>query len=515
MQAMAQSRQPREALSARMKRRLDVAGLLANGVGALIVFLFFVLLSPGQISDDELHDVLVRSGIAFAIYMPIALLLGRSWAGRAPLRPILRWLESNRTASDHERSQVLSYPATWALRSSVFWIAGAVIFAFLNRSLGPSNVISIVGIALLGAVTACALQYLMVERMMRPVTVLALDGSQPERLQTPGVATRLIMAWALASGVALLGVATFAVVDLAGGHLNQTRLTGAILFLAVTGLVAGATAIGLAARSVSDSLAGVRSAQERIERRDFEARVEIDDGSEVGLLQAGFNRMAEGLGERERIREAFGAYVDPDVAEHILAEGTDLGGEEVEATILFVDVRDFTGWAERASAQEVVGTLNRLFEAIVPIIHEHGGHVDKFVGDGLMAVFGAPRRRHDHADRGLAAALQIAALVAQRFEPELRVGIGLNSGSVVAGNVGGAGRLDFSVIGDPVNVAARVEAATRETGDTILLTAETRQRLTDSRAGLEERPAIPLKGKRNPVALFAPSPNGGGAAGAL
>jgi len=260
----------------------------------------------------------------------------------------------------------------------------------------------------------------------------------------------------------------------------------------------------IVARSLADSLAGVRSAQERIERRDFEARVAVDDGSEVGLLQAGFNRMAAGLAERERIRDAFGAYVDPEVAEHILKEGPDLGGEAVEATILFVDVRDFTSWAERASASEVVETLNRLFEALVPIIHEHGGHVDKFVGDGLMAVFGAPRRLSDHADRALAAALEIAKRVAEEFEPELRVGLGLNSGTVVAGNVGGAGRLDFSVIGDPVNIAARVEAATRETGDTILLTAETRDRLTNSAPDLERRPPVPLKGKSNPVGLFAP-----------
>jgi adenylate cyclase len=261
----------------------------------------------------------------------------------------------------------------------------------------------------------------------------------------------------------------------------------------------------LTARSVGDSLAGVRAGLERIERRDFDTRVAVDDGSEIGLLQAGFNRMAAGLAEREQIREAFGAYVDPEIAEHILEEGPDLGGEAIEATILFVDVRDFTSWSERASPGEVVETLNRLFERIVPIVHERGGHVDKFIGDGLMAVFGAPRRQDDHADQALGAASEIAALVAREFEPELRVGIGLNSGTVVAGNVGGAGRLDFSVIGDPVNVAARVEAATRETGDTILLTADTKDRLERSTVALEERPRVPLKGKRRPVALYAPA----------
>jgi adenylate cyclase len=171
---------------------------------------------------------------------------------------------------------------------------------------------------------------------------------------------------------------------------------------------------------------------------------------------------------------------------------------------MFIDIRDFTGFAERSTAPNVVATLNRLFERIVPVIHEHGGHVDKFVGDGLLAVFGAPRRQADHADHALAAALEIERAVREEFGGELGIGIGLNSGTVVAGNVGGAGRLEFSVIGDAVNVAARVEAATRQTGDTILVAEETTRLLGDSAIPLEERPAVSLKGKRETVTLYAP-----------
>src|SRR5204862_2937777 len=132
---------------------------------------------------------------------------------------------------------------------------------------------------------------------------------------------------------------------------------------------------------------------------------------------------------------------------------------------------------------------------VVPIIRECGGHVDKFVGDGLLAVFGAPRRREDHADAALTAALKIAAAVEDEFGSDLSVGVGLNSGTVVAGNVGGAGRLEFSVIGDAINVAARVESATRQTGDTILLSEHTHRLLANEQIALEERPAVPLKGK--------------------
>lgn len=172
--------------------------------------------------------------------------------------------------------------------------------------------------------------------------------------------------------------------------------------------------------------------------------------------------------------------------------------------MMFVDVRGFTALAEALSPAAVVAILNRLFETIVPLVHAHGGHVDKYAGDGLLAVFGAPRRQPDHAERALTAALAIPEAVRTEFGDTLSVGVGLNSGPVIAGNVGGAGRLEFSVIGDAVNVAARVESATRQTGDTVLLTQHTRELLGASPVTLVERPGIQLKGKTAAVRLFAP-----------
>lgn len=179
---------------------------------------------------------------------------------------------------------------------------------------------------------------------------------------------------------------------LLGTELSAERLAVTAIFLGAIGLGVGLLAVWIAGRSIADPVEAVRAALSEVERGNLDAEVRISQGSEVGLLGAGFNRMVEGLRERERIREAFGTYVDRDVAEHILREGTSLAGEEVEVTMLFLDIRGFTTFAERLSAPQVVTTLNRLFERIVPIIHAHGGHVDKYVGDGLLAVFGAPRR---------------------------------------------------------------------------------------------------------------------------
>src|SRR5215213_635528 len=147
--------------------------------------------------------------------------------------------------------------------------------------------------------------------------------------------------------------------------------------------------------------------------------------------------MVAGLAERRRLHEAFGAYVDPALTDRILAEGIDLAGEEIDVSVLFVDVRGFTAFAEGAGAHEVVAALNRLYEAVVPVIRRHGGHANKFIGDGLLAVFGVPERDGNHAARAVAAAREIAQLAGQDSVGRLQVGVGVNSGRVVAGTIGG------------------------------------------------------------------------------
>lgn len=262
--------------------------------------------------------------------------------------------------------------------------------------------------------------------------------------------------------------------------------------------------VGLA---FSPSLRPVReltAATERVAVGDYSQRLPVVQDDDLGALAASFNRMQAGLAERQRLQAAFGTYVDPALASRLLEQGHDVfTGERREVTVLFVDIRDFTPFAEANTAEDAVARLNALFEIVVPAVVDAGGHVNKFLGDGALAVFGAPNDLADHADAAVCAAVLIHRLVAERFDGALRIGIGINSGVVIAGTIGGGGKLEFTLIGDAVNVAARVEQLTKTTGDTVLLTGKTVDALATRPPGLIDRGSHAVKGKSAAVRIFA------------
>jgi adenylate cyclase len=246
---------------------------------------------------------------------------------------------------------------------------------------------------------------------------------------------------------------------------------------------------------------------ERVAAGDYSQRLPVVQDDDLAALSASFNRMQAGLAERQRLQAAFGTYVDPALATRLLEQGDDIfTGERREVTVMFVDVRDFTPFAEANTAEDTVARLNALFEIVVPAVVDAGGHVNKFLGDGALAVFGAPNDLADHADAAVSAAVLIHRLVAERFGDALRIGIGINTGLVIAGTIGGAGKLEFTLIGDTVNVAARVEQLTKTTGDSILLTHQVVDALISRPPGLIDRGSHELKGKSAPVKVFGLDP---------
>jgi adenylate cyclase len=171
-------------------------------------------------------------------------------------------------------------------------------------------------------------------------------------------------------------------------------------------------------------------------------------------------------------------------------------------TIVVIDIRGFTTFADRSTAREAVAYLNEFFGLVVPILEEHGGHANKLLGDGILGVFGAPERLPDHADRAVAAAMNTLAAVGSQLGESCRVGIGINSGLVLVGTIGGGGVAEYGVIGDPVNVAARIQDATRALREPLLLTEATRCLLDDTDTPLKAHGSLRLKGKSEPVTIY-------------
>ncbi|HEV2981303.1 MAG TPA: adenylate/guanylate cyclase domain-containing protein [Solirubrobacteraceae bacterium] len=359
-------------------------------------------------------------------------------------------------------------------------------------------------VAAAGAITAAygtIVTYSISEFVMRPA-VEDIAAALPEEFDFHSgglpLRKRLVLSLFAFTAMTALVVAAF-VSDGAG----TGRLTVAVVGSIVVGWALSRRLTLLLSHAITEPIVNLRDALARLARGDYDARVPVLSSDELGEVSNAFNRMAQGLAERERIREALGTYLDKEVAGFILSGNVPDDGVEVDVSIMFCDVPNFTPFAERATAPQIVAALNALFETLVPLIERHGGHVDKFIGDGLLAVFGAPEGFADHADRALAAGLEIVDAL-ERGAGNLRVCIGINSGRVVAGSIGGAGRLNFSVIGDAVNVAARVEEATRTTGDELLLTRATSDALLRP-APLTSRGSILLKGKSDAVELLAPA----------
>jgi adenylate cyclase len=483
-------------------------GVVANGVAVsgfgVIALALFVDLSAGELALFALC-----SAVAFAVEGVLAALYLRRAA-----EPARAWLAGERSGDAVPRawSAAAALPLVLLRRPSLY-ATGAVGAAATDLLVAALLDLPVREAALLFPasyllyLSSTVLRYVALELSMRPLLediAGSLPGASPPDVARVSLHQRLLATVPMVTWGTALIVAGLLTDD--SRDLDTIGLAS-VVAVAVTAAVSTWLSFVLA-DAVSAPLIDLRDATRRLGTGDLAVRVPVVSTDETGELAAAFNTMVTGLDERERLREAFGVFVDPALTERVLAEGTNLQGEEIEASILFLDVRGFSEFAERSAAHKVVACLNELYEAVVPVIERHGGHANKFVGDGLLSVFGAPERHADHAARAVAAARDIAKLVREGLGGELRVGLGVNSGRVVAGTIGGGGRRDFTVIGAPVNTAARVEAATRLTGDDLLITETTLRALGPYGDDFEERPSVPLKGRSATVRLYAPRPPG-------
>jgi class 3 adenylate cyclase len=291
---------------------------------------------------------------------------------------------------------------------------------------------------------------------------------------------------------------------------NAAQLAVVAVLVVVVGVLAG---VGFVALLVGP-LRRLRVGVDRLAAGDVTVRVPPTSRDEVGELTRAFNEMGDALEQKQRIQQAFGRYVDDYVLNQLLESGDDekQAGIEREVTVLFVDIRQFTRLSEGMGAQDVVGLLNEVFQLISDIILGRGGTIDKYIGDSVMAYFGAPVPHADHPLRAVTAAIDIVRAVERRSQTvraltargsrrvPAAVGIGIHTGVVVVGNIGSDRRTDFTAIGDAVNVAHRLEKLARASE---ILVSEAVQRRVRGAVRLHFEGERQLSGREEPVHVYS------------
>jgi class 3 adenylate cyclase len=451
---------------------------------------------------------------------------------RWTLRPVHRALAKDSTPAETESGleRLLALPS-WVLprifgpHALVATLAFYLLVSWANRALNlgiPSSHFPIYWLLNLTVVPVghAVYEYHATERLIQPLLARFLaerkEKLDPTRLVRVTLGARLFL-FSL-----LLALAPFVIVAFV--FFQRWRATGMDI---PEGLAAHLWAVGgaltlllvlllaLVSREVGEQTRAITGALDRIAAGELEATAPVRSTSEFGRIALEVNEMAAGLRERQQLRDLFGAYMTRDLAAQLLDPTRLAATERRGVTVLFVDLRDFTALSTQHPAETVVVLLNKFFAEAVTAIAEERGHVNKFLGDGILAVFGAPVELADAADRALRAALELRRrLVRLNRElqssglPALKMGAALHSGEVIVGTLGvPEHKLEYTVIGEPVNLASRLEALNKRFGTDILLSQETAAELHSSFA-LRQLPPTEVRGIPRPVGVFTLKENG-------
>ena len=503
---------------------LRLINAVGNLLGAIVAFLYFRVVDQAAADAPPvgLHEI-VLSIIFFAVLVGIGLRFNSRWVAPIARAGAGQPLSEKEVALVRRRALLFPYFAAgltftgWVLAGLIWGIA---IPLMLGIALSPFQAArQVFGTTVIAGGLTTAFIFFASEHVWRrrlPFFFPEGDLSAVRRVPRLAVRARLLTIFLMTGIVplAVLGILAYRrALDLLGadavtaaGIVDGLRVT--ILFLVAVGIVAAVGLAIFAANSVAAPLKHVEGAMAEVERGRLDGRAPVLSTDEIGAVAEGFNRMLHGLRERERVKETFGKYVTPEIRDEILAGRIRGEGELTEATILFADLRDFTPWVEATVPRQVVQDLNEYFTEMDQAIRAHRGLVLQFIGDEIEAVFGAPIATGDHAEMAVRAALEMRRRLGRwnarreaAGKPALRHGIGIHTGTVLAGNIGGAERLSYALVGDPVNLASRIQGLTKDFKVDILISEATRSRL-DGAVQVEELPAVRVKGRAEEVNVY-------------
>lgn len=504
---------PREQDPRRLRIRvqviLTVLLLGTNTTGALVtcaINLWAIPLAPLS------HE----SKIALAVGLPAVVLLSAligTVVGTGHCLRTFGWALREETPTEQQRLRSLRVPLDLTLLFFTLWmlaVAAAVVTLAIIQP-GRALIAGLTGIV--GAMVTSGADYLFCEFALRPVSARVMAGMRVTgAVRGVGVGPRMVLFWVVGTGAPVIGLLLITIATMRSDRATIDQLSIVTITVCCVVLATGLLLTDLNARAVRAPILGLQRAAQRLAEGDYDTDVVVYDGTELGALQSGFNQMVHGLREREKLRDLFSRHVGEEVAEAATASETGevaLVGETRVASVLFVDLVGSTSYAAQRPATEVVETLNRFFGVVVDEVARHHGLVNKFIGDAVLAIFGAPARLEDHAAAALSAARAIAVRLAKEV-PEVAAGVGVATGSVVAGNVGHERRYEYTVIGDAVNTAARLTDLAKELPGGLVATwasVEAARASGSTEAGLWiDAGATTLRGRLEPTPLALPNP---------
>ena len=472
-----------------------------NLFGIAITFLLVVVAFPEPSVFDDAPPVLIYA--VLPAYVLIALGVGTWWLTKRILAA-LQWATEGRPPTLADQRATFLTPWRVAVVHLVLWGIATVFTTVLYGLVDPIFIprfLLVLGIV--GAMVA-TFSYLATEFALRPIAAQALAAGPAPRRFAPGIMGRLMTVWMLGSGLPVVGVGMIAFFVLLLGNLTLHEFAVAVLISSAAAVIFGFLLMWVAAWITATPVRVVRAALKRVEGGDLDTNLIAFDGTELGELQRGFNSMVAGLREREKVRDLFGRHVGREVAAAAEAEHVSLGGEEPHVAVLFVDIIGSTQLVSTRAAWEVVTLLNRFISVVVDEVESRGGLLNKFEGDGCLAIFGAPNDIDSPED----AALSAARAIAERMRidvPECEAGIGVAAGDVVAGNIGAHERFEYTVIGAPVNEAARLCELAKSVPGRVVASSDTVDGATGSeRARWVFGDRITLRGLPEPTLLAVP-----------
>ncbi len=485
--------------------------------GAFNLWYNIVIIDPLLHAADLMPRFVTTAIVWNAVVYPMAITV---WAGVIfSLRPALHQVMGGEALPEQlewSRRRLVNLPWYCAIISGIAWLLCIPVFlislALTGHHLSPQLLWHLPISFCVSGFIAISQSFFLVELsshwalfplFFRNIRPDKLRGIRPISLRTRG------LMWALSAGICPIGSLLLLIFAPVSPGTNPQWFG---FFVGMIGIAFGLCSAMLIGRSVTQPVDQLRAAAQAVMAGRLDVQVPLRRADEFGSLIAEFNLMVTGLREKEHLRQTFGLHLGHEAAKQILARDPGLGGTEQEITVMFADIRSFTERSARLTPAKAVRLLNEFLRVMVEVVEgEHGGMINKFLGDGFIALFGLDDSNRDHADQALAAGRsmqrkleELNAERARRGEDAIGMGIGINTGLAIVGSIGSPERMEFTVIGNTVNVASRIEGLSKTVGSSLLISKATR----DALQGDPELHALPpqkIKGVEELLEVFTPA----------